>query len=65
MTRKEMKTAADSEIIVEYIDTMSNYCLNLNGNGKIDRLAKHLDDLDAEMLKRFILTPDQIKHLRS
>ena len=65
MTRKEMKTAKDSEIIVDYIDTMASYCLNLNGNGKIDRLSKHLDDLDSEMLRRFILTPQQIKHLRS
>jgi len=65
MTRKEMKTALDSQLIVDYIDTMAEFCVKLNTGGKFDRLSKHLDDLDAEMLKRFILTPEQIKHLRS
>ena len=63
MTKKQLKTATDSEVIVDYIETEATYCLNLNMGGGIDRLYNHLLDLNQEMLKRGILSQKQIDRL--
>lgn len=65
MTAKELKTAPDSEVIVDYIRTYASYVFNLNTGGGITRYGKHLKDLDAELLRRGILTEEQVKFLNS
>lgn len=63
VTKKELKAATDSEIIVDYIQTYSslsvNYCLQRG----VKQLEKHLIDLDIEMVKRGILSQEQIDKL--
>ena len=65
MTIKEMSSAKDNEIIYEYIRAYSRFAVNLNLGGGIERLSNHLKNLDSEMLKRGILTEEQISHLNS
>lgn len=65
MTKQEMKTATDGEIIVDYVKTYSIYRLNLNLGGGTKQAAKHLETLDAEILKRGILSQDQIDYLNA
>lgn len=65
MTKKELLTAQDSEIIVDYIKSYCLECMNTNFGGPTKALAKHLAHLDAEMLRRGLLTQDQIDFLNS
>lgn len=65
MTKKELKTAQDNEIIMDYISTYSRMVLNMNFKLRTKALEKHLFDLDAEMLKRGLLTQEQIDCLNS
>lgn len=63
MDRKTQKTATDSEIIVDYIWTFAEHMTNLNLGRGTERLMKHLKDLDDQMLKRGILSQEQIDRL--
>lgn len=65
MTRVEMKTADDSQIIVDYIKSYSLFCTNDCLGRGTKAVCKHLQDLDAEMLKRGILSQDQINYLNA
>ena len=65
MTIKEMSSAKDNEIIYEYIRSYSHFAVKLNLGGGIEKLSKHLKSLDSEMLKRGILTKEQIDYLNS
>lgn len=60
MTKNEIKTAHDSDLIMDYISTYSRAMLNENCGLPTKALDKHLKDLDCEMLKRGLLTQDQI-----
>lgn len=63
MNRKEIKTATDGDVIVDYILSYAWHAQNTICNRGTERLAKHLADLDAEMLKRGILNQEQIDRL--
>ena len=63
MDRKAQKTATDSQIIVDYIESFAEFVCNMNLGRGTERLWKHLRDLDEQMLKRGILTQKQIDHL--
>lgn len=65
MTKKQLKAMKDNEIIYDYIKSYARFVLNLNLGGGTKSLSKHLDELDAEMLERGILTAEQIKILNS
>ena len=65
MTKLEIKKANDSELIYDYILTYSTLVCNINLQMGTKRYQKHLEDLNAEMLKREILTPEQIANLNS
>lgn len=65
MTKIEMKTADDSQIIVDYIKSYSLFCTNDCLCRGTKAVSKHLKDLDAEMLKRGILSQDQINYLNA
>lgn len=65
MTKVEMKTADDSQIIVDYIKSYSLFCTNDCLSRGTKAVCKHLKDLDAEMLKRGILSQDQINYLNA
>ena len=66
MTRKELRKATDGDIIVEYVLTAAKHAVNQNSYDRgIARLAQHLRDLDAEMLRRGILSQEQIDRLNT
>ena len=60
MNRKELKTATDSEVIINYIKSYANYASNACLGRGTEKLSSHLADLDTEMLNRGILTAEQI-----
>lgn len=64
MTKKEIVTAKDNEIITEYVKSYSRLCLNINLNLGTKQLSKHCKDLEAELLKRGILTESNIEELQ-
>jgi hypothetical protein len=63
MTKKELRTAQDNEIIMDYINSYCNYALNMNFGRGTKAIGVHLKDLDGEMLKRGLLTEEQIHKL--
>lgn len=63
MIKQEIKKAKDNELIVDYIDTYSILCMNQNMGGGTKRYSQHCHDLEQEMLKRGILTEQDVKHL--
>ena len=65
MTKKEIAKAKDSELIVDYVLTYSKLVLNTNLKLGINRYSKHCADLECEMLKRKMLTEDDIKRLNT
>lgn len=65
MTKTEMKKAENSEIIFRYIKAYSSLTLNINLGGKTKSLETELTNLNDEMLKRGLLTKDQIRNLNS
>ena len=65
MTKTEMKKATNNEIIYRYIKAYSSRTLNINLGGKTKSLETELTNLNDEMLKRGLLTEDQIRNLNS
>lgn len=65
MNRKELKTASDSDVIMDYIESYAYFTVNLNTHGGTKAIGRHLKDLDDEMLRRGILTQKQIDRLNS
>ena len=63
MDRKKIKVVPDNELIIEYINTYAEFCVNLNLGRPTTRIWKHWEDLDKEVLKRGILTEEQIARL--
>ncbi len=65
MKKSEIKNLTDRELIVEYVRTYSHYDTNsILGRG-IEQLAKQLRNIEAELVKRNILTEDDINYLNS
>lgn len=63
MRRAEMKKAKSNELILDYIESYALLSLNYNGNRGTQKIEKHCRDLEAELLRRDILTEDDIKKL--
>lgn len=65
MTKTEMKKAANNELIVAYVEAYSSFVLKYNekkGKG-IKGLQKECHDLEAELLKRELLTEEDVRRL--
>lgn len=65
MRKSELKTAPDSEIILDLVQSYATACLNYNLDRGTKAPEKHLQDLNAEVLRRGILTPEQVKRLNA
>lgn len=63
MRKSELKTAPDSEIILDLVQSYATACLNYNLGRGTKAIEKHLEDLKAEVLRRGILTPEQVEKL--
>lgn len=64
MTKAEIKKAKDNELIVDYVRTYSSFCLNVNLGMGIKQYSKHCTDLEEELVKRGILTEENVRILR-
>lgn len=64
MRKREIKKAKDNEIIVDYISSNISWHLNYNSGKSVDQLGKHCHDLEEEIIKRGILTSDDIGKFR-
>ena len=61
MTRKEIKTATNNELLVDYIRSQSLWGSNeLNDRGT-KRIAEHCKDLEAELVSRGVLTEHDVE----
>ena len=63
MTKSEIKKSLNNELVFEYVNSYSQLMCNYNLNRGTDRLQKHCNDLEEELLKRELLTAEQIKQL--
>lgn len=53
---------ANNDLIVDFVKTYSRLCLNTNFNKPTKHLEKHFDKLCNELVKRGILTSEDIKN---
>lgn len=65
MRKSELKTAPDNEIILDLVQSYATACLNYNLDRGTKAIEKHLQDLNAEVLRRGLLTPEQVKKLNA
>ena len=65
MRKAEIKTATNSALVYEYAQSYSTLCLNINLGRGTKQAQKHCNDLEEELLKRELLTVEQIKMLNS
>lgn len=64
MNKTYLKTAPDSEIIMEFVKTHARIAVDVNLLGRpLVAITKRLKDLEEEMLKRGLLTQEQIDKL--
>ena len=63
MTKAELKKATDNEVIFEMIQVYADWCYRSFLGSGFNAVRKHLDSIEAEILKRGILTQKQIDHL--
>lgn len=63
MKRADIKNLKNNELIVEYVSTYSLYDTNYVLGRGIKQASKHLKDLEEELVKRCILTEDDIQKL--
>ena len=64
MRKSELKTAPDSEIILDLVQSYATACLNYNLDRGTKAIEKHLEDLRDEVLRRGMLTPEQVNKLK-
>lgn len=65
MTKQAMKKAKDNELMFDYIQSYSILMLNLNSDRGTRQIEKHCNDLEEEIVKRGLLTEEQVKRLQS
>lgn len=63
MTKKEIQIAKNNELIVEYVRSFSNLLLNYNLGRSIKRYENHCRDLEKELVRRNLLTEEDVKSL--
>ena len=63
MRKNEISKADNSELIVDYVISFSSLISNYNTNRGIKQLEAHCTDLEKEIVKRGILTEEQIKRI--
>ena len=60
MNKREMKTASDGDLIVEYVRACADLASNFVLDRGIVQLQRNVHNFEAELLKRGILTQKQI-----
>jgi hypothetical protein len=63
MRKNEIPKAKDNDLITEYINAYATLLLNYNANLGTKQLEQMCKNLEAELLKREILTEENIARL--
>lgn len=63
--KSEMKTAPNNKLIVDLVETYADFYWNYNCGASTIRIEKHWNDLDEELVKRGLLTKDDVKRMHS
>ena len=63
MKKSEIKNLKDNELITEYVKTYAHYDTNFISRRGTERLGMELRNLESELLKRNILTVEDIQRL--
>ena len=63
MRKNEIPKAKDNDLITEYVSSYATLLLNYNLSRGVIQAEKHCKDLEAELLKRGILTEENIQTL--
>ena len=65
MTKQEVRKCADNELIRESIYTYGFLLQNWSLQRGVKQLEKHCNDCCEELVKRELLTEEDVKHLNS
>lgn len=65
MRKNEISKAKDNELIVDYVRSFAMLIRNDALRCGTKQLEKHCKDLEAELIKRGILTAEDINYLNS
>ena len=63
MNKREMKTASDGDLIVEYVRACADLASNFVLDRGIIQIQRNIKNMEAEILKRGILTQKQIDRI--
>ena len=63
MKKSEIKFLKDNELIAEYVKTFAHYDSNWVLRRGVSQLGKYLKDLEDELIKRNILTEEDVRKL--
>lgn len=63
MTKKEIKIAKNSELVYEYATSYALLIVNYNIGKGTKQLQKHCNDLENELMKRNLLTEEDVERL--
>lgn len=63
MRKSEIPKAKDNDLITEYVSSYATLLLNYNLSRGIIQAEKHCKDLETELLKRGLLTEENIRIL--
>lgn len=63
MRKNEIPKAPTNRLIVDYVRSSAEHAANLNLDRGTKRLSQHCADLEKELLKRGILTEEDVKEL--
>lgn len=63
MRKNEIKKAKDNELIVDLVLSFGIWCRNVNLGLGEKRLGSHCKDLEEELLKRGVLTEEDVRLL--
>ena len=65
MRKNEIKNAKDNELVYDLAQSYASLVANYNLNRVTKQYEKHCEDLEDELLKRGLLTEEQVKLLRA
>ena len=63
MRKNEISKSSNNDLITEYVQTYATLVLNMNTDRGVIQASKHCTDLETELLKRGILTKENIELL--
>lgn len=63
MKKSEIKKAKDNELIVDLVETNQLWATNMYTHHATQRLEQHFHDLAEELVKRGILTQEDVKRI--